>query len=101
MDLSQEDWVAKQKELSDVVILDVRSEAEFEDGHIPNAELLNIQDPHGFMEGLSQLDTSKSYFVYCRSGARSAQACMLMKQEGLDTTYNLIGGILEWKGAVV
>lgn len=101
MDLSQEDWVAKQEGLSGVVILDVRSEEEFENAHLPDAQLLNIQNPQGFMDGLATMDVSKNYFVYCRSGARSAQACMLMKQQGFTSAYNLLGGILAWQGTVV
>ena len=42
-----------------------------------------------------------NYFVYCRSGARSAQACQLMSQLGFTSTYNLLGGILEWEGEVI
>jgi len=50
------------------------------------------------MNGLAALDSTKTYFVYCRSGARSAQACQLLKHHGISDCYNLLGGILEWKG---
>ena len=50
------------------------------------------------MAGLEGLDPSKAYFVYCRSGARSARACQIMGQMGFATTFNLLGGILEWEG---
>ena len=50
------------------------------------------------MAGLEGLDPSKVYFVYCRSGARSARACQIMGQMGFATTFNLLGGILEWEG---
>jgi rhodanese-related sulfurtransferase len=50
------------------------------------------------MEGIAQLDTSKTYYVYCRSGARSAQACQLLKQQGITDCFNLLGGILDWSG---
>ena len=101
MDLSQKDWVSQQEQDSDVVIIDVRSAEEFDSGHLPNAQLLNIQDPQAFMDGIGALDVKKSYYVYCRSGARSAQACLLMNQQGLKNSYNLLGGILEWEGPVV
>jgi rhodanese-related sulfurtransferase len=51
------------------------------------------------MEEIQSMDASKHYYVYCRSGARSAQACQLMGQMGMDTTYNLLGGFMEWDGA--
>ena len=43
-------------------------------------------------------DESKSYYVYCRSGGRSQQACMLMNQMGIENTYNLKTGFSEWDG---
>jgi len=98
MDLSQKEWTANQQAATGSVILDVRTPEEFEAGHIPDAELLDIRNPQGFMEGLASLDSSKTYFVYCRSGARSAQACQLMKQQGISDCYNLLGGIMDWQG---
>jgi rhodanese-related sulfurtransferase len=53
------------------------------------------------MDGIEALDKSQTYFVYCRSGARSAQACQIFKQKGIVDCYNLLGGILEWEGEIV
>ena len=47
---------------------------------------------------MEQLDKSKAYFVYCRSGARSARACAVMEQSGFPVTFNLLGGIIAWEG---
>ena len=55
-------------------------------------------DPHDFLASIEKLDKSKSYFVYCRSGARSGQACQLMSQMGFSAVYNLEGGVLAWEG---
>jgi rhodanese-related sulfurtransferase len=52
------------------------------------------------MDGMETLDKSQTYFVYCRSGARSAQACQIFKQQGIADCYNLLGGILEWEGEI-
>ncbi|NER18433.1 rhodanese-like domain-containing protein [Spongiivirga citrea] len=101
MDLSQEDWVSKLNADENAVILDVRSEEEVEDGYIPLAQNIDIRQGQGFIDGLQALDASKNYYVYCRSGARSAQACQIMNQMGFDTTYNLLGGILDWQGETV
>ena len=50
---------------------------------------------------MSELDVSKSYYIYCRSGNRSNQACAVMQQLGFEKTYNLLGGFNEWEGEVV
>ncbi|MDG1761730.1 MAG: rhodanese-like domain-containing protein [Flavobacteriaceae bacterium] len=98
MDLSQESWTTKQTETEQSIIIDVRTPEEYNSGHLENAQLLNIREPQEFMNGLAALDSTKTYFIYCRSGARSAQACQLFKHHGISDCYNLLGGILEWKG---
>ena len=97
MDLDQKNWLDKQKNNLNSIILDVRTKDEFDDGHIPDALLMDIRNPQEFMEGIDSLDNKNIYFVYCRSGARSAQACQLIKQSGIKNCFNLLGGILEWK----
>ena len=54
-----------------------------------------------FIDEINTLNKNKSYYVYCRSGARSAQAVQLMRDLGFNETYNLLGGILDWKGEVL
>ena len=98
MDLTQEEWTSKQEQTADSVIVDVRTPEEYEAGFIEKAHLLDIREPQQFMDGLERLDPSKTYFIYCRSGARSAQACQIFKQQGIADCYNLLGGILEWQG---
>ena len=61
----------------------------------------DITKTESFIEKLNSLDKSISYYVYCRSGQRSSKACYLMEQLGIKTTYNLVGGALEWKGELV
>ena len=98
MDLTQQEWAAQQAENQQSIILDVRTTEEYSEKHIPKAELLDIRDPQGFMAGVATLDATKTYFVYCRSGARSAQACQILKSQGISSCFNLLGGILEWEG---
>ena len=98
MDLSQEEWIEQLKETSNAVILDVRTEDEVNEGFIPNAKNIDIYKGQGFIDDVETLDKTKTYFVYCRSGARSAQACAVMNQIGFKNTYNLLGGFMEWKG---
>jgi len=80
---------------SDVVILDVRTAAEFNSGHIAKAINIDIYNEY-FISDISALDKSKSYAVYCRSGKRSVDASSEMDIIGIKTTYNLTGGIIEW-----
>ena len=88
-------------ENDDVVILDVRTPMEYEEGHIANSHLLDYNSGTPFIHGLYKLDKDKTYLVYCRSGVRSAAAAAHMSQIGFDEVYNLIGGILNWEGPVV
>ncbi|MFL9842921.1 rhodanese-like domain-containing protein [Flavobacterium rhizosphaerae] len=101
MDISQKQWWEGTQEDNNSAILDVRTPEEWEEGIIPGALLINIYSGQGFVDALEDLDKEKSYYVYCRSGARSAQACNVMQQLGFNTVYNLTGGILQWDGPVV
>lgn len=100
MNLTQEDWFGKLQADDNAVILDVRTEDEWNDGIIPNAINIDIYKGQGFIYQVEELDKSKNYYVYCRSGGRSAQACSIMNQMGFETAYNLMGGFSEWDGPV-
>ena len=99
--LTQEDWRTKLDDDTNAVVLDVRTDAEVAEGIIPNAIQINIYEGQGFIYKLEELDKSKNYYVYCRSGNRSGQACAIMNQLGFENAYNLVGGILEWQGELV
>jgi len=101
MNLQQEDWVSQLEADTNAVILDVRTEDEWNDGIIPNAINIDIYKGQGFIYALEELDKSKNYYVYCKAGGRSEQACNIMNQLGFENTYNLIGGMMQWKGEVV
>lgn len=101
MNLTQEDWISQLEEDGNAVILDVRTEDEYNDGIIPNAINIDIHKGQGFISELEALDKNKNYYVYCRSGARSAKACEIMNELGFENANNLIGGILEWNGDIV
>ncbi len=78
------------------VLIDVRTPDEFAGGHIPNAVNINFNAPD-FAAQIEKLDKSKTYLVYCRSGARSGRAATSMSELGFQTIYTLQGGILNWK----
>lgn len=74
-------------------IIDVRSEAEFRDGHVPGAENLPLNQ-------IPTLDAPKDapLFLYCLSGARSARGCAALKDKLGFTDVTNLGGIQEYTG---
>ncbi|WP_271855459.1 rhodanese-like domain-containing protein [Patiriisocius marinus] len=97
-DLNQQQWREELAKDTDAVIIDVRTEFEIAEGYIPNAIHLDIMNAGLFMDGANKLDKEKNYFVYCKAGGRSAQACMIMESIGFKNTYNLMGGFSQWDG---
>jgi rhodanese-related sulfurtransferase len=100
-DLTQEEWAEQLENDTNAVILDVRTPEEVQDGYIPNALNLDIYLGQQFLAELEKLDRNKNYYVYCRTGNRSGQACSLMENMGFDNAYNLMGGITEWEGEII
>lgn len=100
MDLTQEEWASELKNDPNAVVLDVRTEGEVMQGIIPNAINIDIYKGQGFIYRLEELDKTKNYYVYCRSGSRSRQACSIMNRLGFKNAYNLVGGILDWEGEI-
>lgn len=101
MDLSQEEWTAQLAQDDNAIILDVRTPDEVEEGYIPKATNLDFYLGQTFMDELAKLDRSKNYYLYCRSGNRSGQACAILSSLGFENTFNLEGGFMGWKGEVV
>ena len=99
-DLSQEEWGVKISEDENAFILDVRAEEELEEGYIPKAKNIDIYLGQGFIDELEKLDKTKNYYVYCRSGSRSGQACAIMNSIGFENAYNLAGGFMNWEGDI-
>jgi rhodanese-related sulfurtransferase len=98
--LNEKKWAEGLKSSNNAEIIDVRTPAEFKEGYIKGAKLMNIQESSKFMEEIEQLPKDKDYYVYCRSGRRSEMACQLMNKAGIENAYNLEGGILGWSGEV-
>jgi rhodanese-related sulfurtransferase len=78
------------------IVLDVRTPAEFREGHIPDARNMDYYKDN-FETDLDQLDKEKSYYVYCTVGGRSSSVANLMQQKGFKHVYNLKGGIDAWE----
>ena len=75
------------------VILDVRTEEEYNREHIPNA----INVPLDRLETID-IDKNETLVVYCQSGARSLEAVKTLSSMGYNSLYNLDGGLLNWGG---
>ena len=101
MDLAQEEWVSKMESDANAVLLDVRTEDECDQGIIEGSINIDIHKGQEFVDAIGALDRSKNYYVYCRSGMRSAKSCEIMNELGIDNAYNLVGGIIEWNGDIV
>jgi rhodanese-related sulfurtransferase len=97
--ITQSEAVELMDKQSDCIILDVRTEAEFTEGHIKNAicvpnESITDKEP-------KQLpDKNQLILVYCRSGRRSKEAAQKLADMGY-TNVREFGGINDWKGEVV
>jgi sulfur dioxygenase len=90
----QPDWL--EEHLREVQIVDVREPDEFDGplGHLPGARLIPLG---ALVEKRSLLDAQKPTVVVCRSGARSAQATVLLGKAGFAKVANLAGGMLRWR----
>ncbi len=77
----------------DVLLVDIRTPAEIAQGAIPDAMQLPM---HLIPIRINELPKDRDLVLYCRSGARSYQACAYMMQQGYDRVLNLRGGIIAW-----
>lgn len=94
--LEATDFSEQIKATPDGVVLDVRTPAEYGEGHLLNAKNINWTGDT-FDSELAPLDKTKPYFVYCLAGSRSAAAAKHMRDLGFTTVYELDGGILKWR----
>jgi hydroxyacylglutathione hydrolase len=77
-------------------VLDVRSRAEWEAGHIPNATHVPLGELSSQLDGLSP---DRRVIVHCQGGARSAIAASILQARGFSDVTNLPGGFNEWRSA--
>ena len=81
------------------LILDVRNEDEFAEGHLKNAIQIPVKE---LKENLSDIEKFKDelVLVYCRSGKRSAEAVDILKENGFKNLVHMKDGISKWEGEV-
>ena len=94
--LSPKDFIEQAKADTTSIILDVRTPGEYKEEHLAGAQQLDFLNTSVFDAGIKLLDKSHTYYVYCRSGKRSHNACIKMKKQGFKV-FDMEGGILNWK----
>ena len=89
----------KMMEESSVIILDVRTSEEYNEGHIPGAVLIPDYEILETAEEILQ-DNNQTILVYCRSGNRSRKAANNLLYLGYQNVYDF-GGIIDWPYEIV
>ncbi len=77
-------------------ILDVRTEKEYKEGHIPGSILIDVNSPDFRNQAIEELSKETPVAVYCRSGKRSLTACDILSKEGFNV-INLENGFIGWQ----
>jgi len=80
---------------SDFIIIDIRTPAEFAEGHIEGAVNIDYYQ-QTFTEDMDNLDRDRIYLIYCRTGNRSANALLIMEELNFKEIYHLSDGIVAW-----
>ena len=84
-------WVSETSQK--VRVIDVRQMNEIAAGTVPRAEAVPL---HTLPIKVNELNREEKLVFICRSGARSAQACMFLQQQGFENVFNLRGGMIGW-----
>ncbi|MFC2162615.1 rhodanese-like domain-containing protein [Candidatus Altiarchaeota archaeon] len=79
-----------------LIILDVRTLSEYEGERIADSVMIDYEGPE-FRERMGELDRDAAYLVYCRTGRKSGEAMIVMRDMGFTNASNMLGGINEWK----
>jgi rhodanese-related sulfurtransferase len=88
------------KDNPNAVVLDIRTPAEFNEGHIPNAVNIDYK-ADSFESELGKLDRDTTYVMHCRSGRRSANSFETFKKLGFKNVVHMDDGILGWEEELV
>ena len=94
--LNPADFKTTFEQTEDAFIIDVRTASEIAAGKIKGALEIDFYGAD-FTQKILELDKTKTYFMVCRSGGRSGQACSFMSQNGFKELFNLAGGMISWE----
>lgn len=78
-----------------IVVLDVRTAHEFQQGHVKGAVNMDMKQQEVFKDILN-LDPNKKYLVYCRTKNRSGVVVNQMVDKGFKNVYHMVDGIIGW-----
>lgn len=81
------------------VLIDVRTPEEYAEGHVPGAINLDVKND-AFAKKVSELDSTKNYYIYCRSGVRAKSAEAIMLENNLKKVHTFQDGMMTYKGEV-
>ncbi len=83
--------------ISGVQLLDVRTAAEYNSGHLRKSLQADWYNQQQFKDRTQHLDKSKPLYVYCQTGIRSAATVKLLKKNGFINVQDMKGGLIAWK----
>lgn len=96
MDSDQARGFLDSRKPDEYTLLDVRQDWEYEEFHIPGAQLIPLTE---LQDRQDEVPRDKPVLVYCASGGRSMAAAALLNGQGYDEIFNLVGGAMAWQGA--
>lgn len=79
------------------IIIDIRTPEEYNAGHIPGVPLIPLDQ---LSARSAEVPKDQKVLLICRSGNRSSQGVKLLRGKGFENVYNVIGGMLAWRGPV-
>ncbi|WP_371802513.1 rhodanese-like domain-containing protein [Candidatus Lokiarchaeum ossiferum] len=82
----------------DLIVLDVRTQSEYDSGHLNNSILIPLDELENRLDELEEYKDTE-IIVHCRSGSRSQAASEVLVANGFSKIYNMIGGISAWNSA--
>lgn len=89
-------WSQGENAAIPFLMLDVRTDEEYADGHIPGARLIPVQE---LAKRVTEVPKDRQVYIYCHSGVRSARASSMLSKAGFTRIENIKGGIEAWKKA--
>ena len=99
MDISVQELKAKIDNNESPIMIDVREPWEWDTQHLDGVKKIALGTIPGFLPDLSE-NKDKEVIMICRSGGRSGQATMFLKNQGFSNVRNLAGGMLAWKANI-
>ena len=96
--MTADEFESKVSGSQQVQLIDVRTAAEYQDGHLKSSKNVDYKSPD-FKEQIKGLDKTKPVYVYCLSGGRSALASKALVENGFGPVYELKGGYLKWSSS--